>query len=87
MGLNARSFKDIVAAGDDNNVFEFLENEAPFALMGAGGISAEASVVAPSILIDDLELHQIGGRAAQTADRSRRPDLPRIVQPVNPCGF
>lgn len=56
-GLNARSFKDILAAGDDETVFDFLNNNAPFALMGAGGYVAETCVVAPSILIDDLELH------------------------------
>ncbi len=56
-GLNARSFKDILAAGDDETVFDFLNNTAPFALMGAGGYIAESCVVAPSILIDDLELH------------------------------
>jgi TldD protein len=58
-GLNARSLKDIVAAGDDDTVFEFLDNTAPFALMGAGGYASEACVVSPSILIDDLELHKV----------------------------
>ena len=56
-GLNARSLKDILAAGDDSSAFEYLENSAPFALMGGAGFTAEACVVAPSILIDDLELH------------------------------
>jgi hypothetical protein len=58
-GLNARSLKDITAAGDDDTAFDFMDNAAPFALMGAGGYSSEACVVAPSILIDDLELHKI----------------------------
>jgi hypothetical protein len=58
-GLNARSLKDITAAGDDDSAFDFMDNAAPFALMGAGGYSSEACVVAPSILIDDLELHKI----------------------------
>jgi predicted Zn-dependent protease len=58
-GLNARSLKDIVAAGDDPTMFEFMENGAPFALMGAGSFVAETCVVAPSILIDDLELHPL----------------------------
>jgi predicted Zn-dependent protease len=57
-GLNARSLKDILSAGDDFNIFDYLENNAPFALMGAPGYSAQASVVAPSVLIDDLELHR-----------------------------
>jgi len=58
-GLNARSLKDVLAAGDDSAAFEFLENGAPFALIGGGGFTAEACVVAPSLLIDDLELHPV----------------------------
>jgi hypothetical protein len=58
-GLNARSLKDILAAGDDSAVFEFMDNPAPFALIGASGFSTEAAVIAPSILVDDLELHPL----------------------------
>jgi len=56
-GFGVRSLKDILAAGDDSTVFEFMDNSAPFALIGGTGFTAEATVVAPSILIDDLELH------------------------------
>jgi TldD protein len=56
-GFNVRSLKDILAAGDDAAVFEFQDNGAPFALIGGGSFTAESSVIAPSILIDDLELH------------------------------
>ena len=56
-GLNARSLKDILAAGDDSAAFEYLENTAPFAMMSGTNYTTEVSVVAPSILIDDLELH------------------------------
>ena len=45
-GLNVRSLKDILAAGDDSQVFEFLNSQR--------GFSAETCVVAPSILIDEL---------------------------------
>ncbi|MGP8244867.1 MAG: metallopeptidase TldD-related protein [Bryobacteraceae bacterium] len=55
-GLNARSLKDILAAGDDANVFEYMDNGAPLAVLGAGSFTIEACVVAPSVLIDDLEL-------------------------------
>jgi PmbA/TldA metallopeptidase C-terminal domain len=58
-GLNARSLKDIVAAGDDNNVFEFLNNQAPFALIGGGSYVAESCAIAPSVLIDDVDLHPV----------------------------
>jgi TldD protein len=55
--FNVRSLKDILAAGNDATVFDFMDNPAPFALMGATAYTSEACVVAPSILIDDLELH------------------------------
>ncbi len=71
-GFNARSLKDILAAGDDSNVFEWMENNAPFALVGAGGTTTEACVVAPSILIDDLELHPLEGEL---------PKLPLVSPP------
>jgi hypothetical protein len=72
-GLNARSFKDILAAGNDQNVFEFLENGGPFALMGLGNYLAETSVVAPSILIDDLELRPL---------EDELPKLPLVPAPT-----
>ena len=59
--FSARSLRDILAAGDDSNVFEFMDNAAPFALIGAASFTCEASVVAPSVLIDDLDLHPIEG--------------------------
>jgi hypothetical protein len=58
-GLNARSLKDILAAGNDTAVFEFMDNPAPFALVGGAGFSTEAAVIAPSILVDDLEMHPL----------------------------
>jgi hypothetical protein len=71
-GFNARSLKDILAAGDDSNVFEWMENGAPFAMVGGGGTTTEACVVAPSILIDDLELHPVEGEL---------PKLPLVSPP------
>lgn len=72
-GLNARSFKDILAAGDDAFAFDYLNNLAPFALMGAGGHVAETTVVAPSILIDDLELAPL---------EDEHPKLPVVPPPT-----
>lgn len=72
-GLNVRSFKDILAAGDDNNVFNYMENGAPFALMGIGSEFSEVSVVAPSILIDDLEMLKI---------EEELPKLPIVSSPM-----
>jgi hypothetical protein len=58
-GVNARSLKDILAAGDDSTTFNYLDNGAPFALLGYGSGAAEVTVVAPSVLIDDLEMSKV----------------------------
>ncbi len=82
-GVNARSLKDILAAGDDSVTFNYLDNGAPFALLGYGSGAAEVSVVAPSVLIDDLELTKVDDElpklpivpppaiASRTADQQR----------------
>ncbi len=71
--VNARSLKDILAAGNDANTLSYLENEMPFALLGAGGSTAEVAVVAPSLLIDDLELTNIDDEL---------PKLPLVPSPL-----
>jgi TldD protein len=55
-GMNARTLKDIVAASDESFVFDFYDSTAPFALVGGAMFVSEASVIAPSLLIDDVEL-------------------------------
>ncbi len=72
-GLNARSLKDILVAGNDSVTFNYLENNAPFALLGLGTSSAAVSVVAPSVLIDDLELTKIDDEL---------PKLPLVQSPL-----
>lgn len=60
-GLSVRFLKDILAASDELFLFQYLENGAPFAHMEAGGYVAPVSVVAPSLLFEDLELERIPG--------------------------
>jgi hypothetical protein len=71
-GFTARSLKDILAAGNDSAAFEYMDNPAPFALIGASGYTAEACVIAPSILVDDLELHPV---------EDEQPKLPLVSAP------
>jgi hypothetical protein len=71
-GLNLRSLKDILAAGNDTTVFEYMDNGAPFALLAASGATAESAVIAPSILVDDLELHPV---------EDEQPKLPLVTAP------
>lgn len=72
-GVNARSLKDILAAGDDEARLDYLENGAVFAQINGGGYTAEVSVVAPSVLIDDLEL---------TKMEDELPKLPIVPSPM-----
>jgi TldD protein len=55
-GVTTRSFKDIVAASDENYVFDLIDSNAPFALVGAGTFTSTASVIAPAVLFEELEL-------------------------------
>ncbi len=56
--VSSRSLRDIVAASDENYVFDFINNGAPLAMIGVGGYVAPASVIAPSVLFEDMELYQ-----------------------------
>jgi TldD protein len=55
-GMSVRSFKDIAAASDENYVFDLIDSNAPFALVGAGSFITTASIVAPAVLFEELEL-------------------------------
>ncbi|MFN3322136.1 MAG: metallopeptidase TldD-related protein [Bryobacteraceae bacterium] len=58
-GLNVRTLRDILAASDEPYVFDFLNNAAPLAMSGAGGYVTNNSVIAPAVLIDDVELEKV----------------------------
>jgi TldD protein len=71
--LNVRSLRDIRAAGDDTTIFDYLNNGVPLALIGAGSYAAETTVIAPSVLVDDLEVRK--------ADEEL-PKLPIVPSPL-----
>lgn len=56
--FSARTLRDIVAASEDLFLFQYLENGAPFALTGASNFVAESAVVAPSVLLEELQLER-----------------------------
>ena len=58
--------------GRASAILEFMDSAAPFALIGFSSYAAEACVVAPSILIDDLELHPM---------EEELPKLPIVTAP------
>jgi hypothetical protein len=71
-GLSVRSFKDVIAVSQDSQAFHFLNNLVPLALVGGGGYIAPSSVVAPSVLFDDLELEK---------PQDETPNLPLVSPP------
>jgi predicted Zn-dependent protease len=70
-GFSVRNLKDIIAAGDEPFLFDFIDSGSPFALM-EGTYGAESSVVAPSVLIEDVELK---------AGEEQRPRVPVVPHP------
>ncbi len=54
--LSVRSLRDIIAASDESHLFSFIGSNAPLSMLRAGGFVIGNSVVAPSILFEDLEL-------------------------------
>lgn len=78
-GVSTRSFRDIAAASDETYVFNFLDNTVPFALMGAGQYISSASVVAPGLLFEEMEMEPA---------QEDRPKLPIVPPPaLGPTGF
>ncbi|MGB9612088.1 MAG: hypothetical protein ACPL7M_14050, partial [Bryobacteraceae bacterium] len=53
--LGVRQFRDILAAGDRLHAFDYLDNGAALALEGAGNYVVGCSVIAPSLLFEELE--------------------------------
>lgn len=70
-GLNVKSLKDIVAAADDAATFSFSYSHQVFAMIDSNSPSHPATVLAPSLLVDDLDMKPVEG------------DLPKL--PVVPA--
>ncbi len=56
--MNTRSLRDILSASAETAQFDFMNNGAPLAILGIGGMIAPASVIAPGVLFDELELER-----------------------------
>ncbi len=56
--LNVRTLRDIVAASSEETIFDFIGNGSALPVMGQGGYVSTHTVVAPSVLFEDLELEK-----------------------------
>jgi hypothetical protein len=70
--VSVRSLKDILAASNENVVFNFLDNTAPLAILGGANYITAATVVAPGVLFDELDLE---------ATQDEVPKLPLVPPP------
>lgn len=57
-GVSTRSLREILAASQETEVFNFIDSVLPFAIMGAGGFVSNAAVIAPGLLFDELEFEK-----------------------------
>jgi predicted Zn-dependent protease len=56
-GLGVRSLRDILAVSDESFAFHYMNTLAPMSMSG-GAYVAPTSVIAPSILLEDVELER-----------------------------
>jgi hypothetical protein len=71
-GFNTRSFRDITAASSETYVFHVMNNLAPLGLVGGASYVAAQSIVAPSLLFEDVELDR---------PQESMPKLPTVPPP------
>lgn len=63
--LGARSFRDILAAGATQAVFQYVDNGAPMALSGAGAYVVGCASIAPAVLFEELDLEPASEQTAR----------------------
>lgn len=73
-GVSTRSLRDILAASKETALFDYVNNNAPLATLGAGGFLAATSVVAPALLFEEIEFD---------APQEQLPKLPVVPPPPN----
>jgi TldD protein len=54
-GVSTRSLRDVLGASQETVLFDYVNNGAPLAMLGAGGLLAPTSIVAPALLFEEIE--------------------------------
>jgi TldD protein len=75
-GVSTRALRDVLAASKETALFEYVNNGAPLALLGAGGYLSPTSVVSPGLLFDEIEFER---------PQEQLPKLPLVPPPT--AGF
>jgi TldD protein len=74
-GVSTRTLRDILSTSKETALFDYINNGAPLALLGAGGLLAPASVISPALLFEEIEFE---------LPQEQLPKLP--VVPAPPIG-
>lgn len=73
-GVSTRTLRDLVDASQETALFDYVNNGAPLAIMGAGGLLAPTSVVAPGLLFEEIEFE---------LPQEQLPKLPVVPPPTS----
>lgn len=73
-GVSSRSLRDVLAASQESALFEYVNNGAPLAMLGAGGLLAPTSIVAPALLFEEIEFE---------VPQEQMPKLPVVPPPTS----
>lgn len=57
-GVSTRALRDILGASKETELFDYVNNSFPLAMVGAGGYMAPTAVVAPALLFDEIEFER-----------------------------
>jgi hypothetical protein len=57
-GVSTRALRDILGASKETELFDFVNNSYPLAMVGGGGYMASTAVVAPGLLFDEIEFER-----------------------------
>lgn len=71
--LDTRALRDILAASDESYRFDYMANTAPLSMIGAAGYVSANTVIAPSVLLEEIEIEPIEGEL---------PTLPVVPPPA-----
>jgi len=73
-GVSTRSLRDLLAASQETVLFDYVNNGAPLAVLGGGGLLAPTSIVSPALLFEEIEFE---------LPQEQLPKLPVVPAPTS----
>ena len=73
-GVSTRSLRDLVGASKETVLFDYINNAAPLAMLGGGGLLAPTAIVSPALLFEEIEFE---------LPQEQLPKLPVVPAPTS----